>query len=177
MSLYFNEMAARRAVEHVKRLVPLGAANKVDNPSQDEAAAALTISRTDRVVENAFLKRSYSTSTQVALAAKISGAGNCGDQAAVAMRFLENMNTYPLDMMADRLNDHAFIVIGRLPGSDSEDAATWGPEAVVCDPWSGISGPVNHAAVAAMLAEYHYYESQFYVPRPPDKSGVRESPF
>lgn len=177
MSRSLNEMAAGLAVQHVKRMVPLGASNRADNVLQEKARDALNLSRLDREMERVLLSREYVTTGQVALAAKISGAGNCADQSSVAMRFLEGMNMYPLDLMGDTYNDHAFVVIGRLVTSDSSDASTWGPEAVVCDPWSGISGRVDNDSVAAMLIEYPMYESQFQVLRPAHKSATRESPF
>ena len=38
---------------------------------------------------------------------------------------------------------HEFIVIGRLPGSDLKVYSTWGPRAVICDPWNNLSIPVS----------------------------------
>jgi hypothetical protein len=34
--------------------------------------------------------------------------------------------------------DHAFVVIGRAASSKAADYKTWGPDAVVCDPWGGV---------------------------------------
>ncbi len=87
------------------------------------------------------------------LAAK-SRCGNCTEQDAMAIIYLRNRGVSPLDLML--LNtynnvDHSFVVIGRLPnltdpdwvalpqshvnGSTDTDPATWGPDAVICDPW------------------------------------------
>ena len=32
---------------------------------------------------------------------------------------------------------HAFVVLGRLSGSDETNYTTWGPDSAVCDPWVG----------------------------------------
>jgi hypothetical protein len=62
------------------------------------------------------------------------GCGNCGENAILAFMYLYDLGVRPLDNMAVD-QDHAFVVIGRKPG-DVNDFATWGPVAVVCDPWA-----------------------------------------
>jgi hypothetical protein len=85
--------------------------------------------------------------------------GNCTEQDAVAIQFLLQYNVRPLDLMDLALFssiDHTFIVIGRLPGgvvtdpdwlpnpqsrlwgTRDRDPSTWGPDAVVCDPWHDL---------------------------------------
>jgi hypothetical protein len=171
-----NEFAAEKALKHVRKMVPLGADNRADNPLQAKAARALLDSRADLIVDAVIFNKGM-TSGAVALAAKSYGAGNCGNQAAVALKFLEQMGIYPLDMMFDDRNDHNFVVIGRRAGSDPTDCRTWGPAAVVCDPWSNIFGRPNKEAVADMLDTYSHYDSQFRVTRPAHKSATKESPF
>ena len=78
--------------------------------------------------------------------------GNCMEQAAIAFLHLERTTAAPLDYMAfsnsitdsdDRpLYDHAWVVIGRLAGSDPRQVRTWGPAAVWCDPWQLRAGRV-----------------------------------
>src|SRR5438105_29150 len=47
------------------------------------------------------------------------GCGNCGEQAAVAFMYLKDAGVRPLDLMAYQdPGDHAFVVIGRVEGSD-----------------------------------------------------------
>lgn len=175
MSLAYNLLAAERALAHVRRMVKFGAANQADNPLQAKALRALLDARADLYVDAATFNKPLTTSA-IALAAKSYGAGNCGNQACVALKFLTQMGAYPLDMMFDPNNDHNFVVIGRVAGSNAQDATTWGPEAVVCDPWSGIFGRPNSAAVAAMLQDFDDYDSQFRVNRPATVSASKESP-
>lgn len=47
---------------------------------------------------------------------------------------------------------HAFVIIGRKPGSDTTNYATWGDDAVICDPWRDI--------VAAVKSESNYFSSR-----------------
>jgi len=61
--------------------------------------------------------------------------GNCGEQSAIAFMFLYEAGFHPLDRMRRTFADHAFVVIGRVKGSNPEDYRTWGESAVVVDPW------------------------------------------
>ena len=66
------------------------------------------------------------------------GAGNCREFSATAFVHLHGRGASPLDWMALDA-DHAFVVIGRREGSTT--LATWGPDAVICDPWAwGFAG-------------------------------------
>ena len=78
--------------------------------------------------------------------AKQNKIGNCGEQAAIAFLYLEGITAAPLDYMQfdnDAMGyDHAWIVIGRIAGSDPHKVATWGSDAVWCDPWQLREGRV-----------------------------------
>ncbi|KTD18444.1 hypothetical protein [Legionella jordanis] len=79
------------------------------------------------------------------------GIGNCGELSAIAFLLLlecplkyvkgeyirvEKINiTYP--------GDHCFVIIGREASSDLRDPSTWGPDAVICDPWGNINVAVQ----------------------------------
>jgi len=82
------------------------------------------------------------------------GCGNCNEQDAVAIVYLrDTLKVRPLDLMIlNRYSgiDHTFVVIGRadvyevpdhskklcnLFPSIDKDPTSWGPDAVVCDPW------------------------------------------
>jgi hypothetical protein len=62
--------------------------------------------------------------------------GNCGEQSAIAFVFLRDCGVRPLDRVGRKLIDHAFVVIGRASASSLDDVRTWGPAAVICDPWA-----------------------------------------
>ncbi|PHM70917.1 hypothetical protein [Xenorhabdus kozodoii] len=73
--------------------------------------------------------------------------GNCGEKAAIAFAHLKFNRVKPLDFFSidiDNLgNDHhSIVVIGRVTGN-STDPATWGREAVICDPWDKTAYPAH----------------------------------
>lgn len=73
------------------------------------------------------------------------GFGNCTLQACAAYSYLKRHlppNT-PVDLCEVRGADHVLVVIGRRPGSDPNNMDDWGPQAVVCDPWAGITYPLS----------------------------------
>ncbi|HEY1896099.1 MAG TPA: hypothetical protein VGG62_07505 [Terracidiphilus sp.] len=72
--------------------------------------------------------------------AKHFGCGNCGEQSALAFVYLRDLGIRPLDWIQVNNFKHAFVVVGRVSGSDPEDYTTWGRSAYYCDPWLGDSG-------------------------------------
>jgi len=67
------------------------------------------------------------------------GCGNCGEFAAAAYVYLINdLKVRPVDYV-ERTDiapkTHAFVVIGRVSGSDIRNFSTWGSACVICDPW------------------------------------------
>lgn len=70
--------------------------------------------------------------------------GTCSEQAAYAYRYLldevpPHTRVHLCDMVG---GDHALVVIGIADGADLKDMSTWGPHAVVCDPWAPPSQQV-----------------------------------
>jgi hypothetical protein len=72
-------------------------------------------------------------------------AGQCTEQVAVAFTYLlRNRSVKPLDFMLQipRELDHVFLLVGRQMGTSRtaewpiDTSPPWGPDAVVCDPWS-----------------------------------------
>lgn len=61
-------------------------------------------------------------------------AGNCEEQACVALMYLYDHQVRPLDWMHLTNGKHAFVLIGRKDGAGT-DPATWGESVVVCDAW------------------------------------------
>lgn len=80
-----------------------------------------------------------------------SRCGNCGEHAAIAFITCVDQKVEPLDYMecAGPGDDHVFLVIGRREGSSDSryDAATWGPDAVVCDPWMNKAYPCSEMSI------------------------------
>ena len=176
MSVLANELAARLAIEHVRRVLIYGAGNRADNALQPVAFRRQLEARMDVAVSYE-LTGEIPTTRSVAQTAIASGAGNCGQQAVIALRFIERMGALPIDMMFCPLTDHNFLVIGRDANSDPEDDSTWGGEAVVCDPWSDLYGVPSTPAVQTMLVEFSDYRLQFRVERSKKHPKYFEAPF
>ena len=69
--------------------------------------------------------------------------GNCGELADNAYKFLKHtLHKRKVDRCSISSGDHGFIVIGRQDNSN-EDYRTWGPNVVVCDPWSNEIFPAS----------------------------------
>jgi hypothetical protein len=82
--------------------------------------------------------RSEACVKSLAQLAQEKGCGNCQEKASVALMWLKGEGVRPLDLMelvTHHNIDHVFVVIGRRRGSDADNPWTWGPDAVVCDPW------------------------------------------
>ena len=73
--------------------------------------------------------------------------GNCAEHAAVAFVFLQTRGIIPIDYMEGQNVDHAFVVIGREQNGKKSHWTTWGPNAVVCDPWAGKCFPAKEIPV------------------------------
>lgn len=71
--------------------------------------------------------------------------GNCAEFAALGLHIMRsnalNIGAEYFHLVeakkCDPTYSHVFIVIDRLPDSDPADSTTWGPNAVICDPWAG----------------------------------------
>jgi hypothetical protein len=158
LGLQENLSRAKQAVDHVDKMLPIGAQNK---PSPLEMAASLValpiagpilavMAQADRDVRRQCLlsvrrnvpppqsdeERADFLDTLAAEAAR-QGCGNCMEQNAVALAFLKAKKFGPVDFIVFRPNthDHSFLVIGRIAGSKLNKVSTWGPAAVICDPW------------------------------------------
>jgi hypothetical protein len=116
------------------------------------------------------------------------GMGSPAERAIVAFAYLMRLGLRPLDYMHTSGREHAFVVIGRTPPvadghrEHLEDEQrgeiptapeasvieltpeAWGVDAVVCDPWRGVT----YRQVELVNTEYYYdyypCESQLHVP-------------
>ncbi|VTU39035.1 hypothetical protein [Variovorax sp. PBL-E5] len=73
------------------------------------------------------------------------GYGHCEEQASAAWRFLRECDPHGslVEVFRFEGGDHMLVVIGRERDSDLEDMSTWGPDAVVCDPWADKVYPLS----------------------------------
>jgi len=125
---------------------------------------------------------------RLARAAERTGIGSAAEQAVVAFCYLMRLGLRPLDYMHGPGREHAFVVVGRIPpvgdgerGHVEDEGGegvlvttkepmveilpeTWGPDAVVCDPWRGITCRQNEIVNTEYYYDYYPAESQLHVP-------------
>ena len=139
-----NLTLARRAIDYVGSVLHLGASNKAWDLISSGGRSALcvlasrsvSVSVTDGVIPDYVL--------EMAVKAQSAGCGNCGEQAAIAFVHLyRELSARPIDFMSRTHADHAFVVLGRPRGSQVQNYRSWGPGAVVCDPWDRQVYPAN----------------------------------
>jgi len=88
--------------------------------------------------------------------------GRCQEYASVAFIYLRYhlMCPYPLDLAGYRSpGDHAFVIVGRRHDSDGANPRTWGPQAVVCDPWAD-----SVVDAGDYWIEMHAFPDRIYAP-------------
>lgn len=70
--------------------------------------------------------------------------GNCGQFARVGLQYaIDRATSQRVEMFYVTGGDHVFLVIGRKKDSDPNDTQTWGPDAVICDPWVSSCFPAK----------------------------------
>ena len=130
---------ATLSVEYVRDAVTVGASNKIIDVYASRGMSLICVAAVHSV--EFFDVRSLSTKKYLHRIAEIlrsTGCGNCGEQSALAFKYLEENGIRPLDWMYRMNGDHAFVVIGRDRGTKDSNYSTWGIDAVVCDPWNEI---------------------------------------
>lgn len=143
---------AKDLVVKVRGLLDIGAANQpTSGPAQrDCVVRTRKFTGPDIQFKGAFF-RSVGDIRQIAEHAIRGRCGNCGENAAIAFIKCIEDKVEPLDYMecAGPDDDHAFLVIGRREGSSPNryDAASWGPDAVVCDPWMNKAYPCSEMSI------------------------------
>lgn len=125
------------AVAYVRGKMTVGASNKIEDVVRSFGASLLCVLAIRSVGLPGQEGSHLSWIRAAAAKAEHVGCGNCGENAALAFVYLYDRGIRPLDLMSDDDPDHAFVVVGRTRESDPGDPASWGSEAVVCDPWHG----------------------------------------
>lgn len=147
---------ARLALGHVKSVMVFGAGNKLSDtiPTLGFSILATREARKLQDKDLADLKKrkvdvkSYNLGyvESMASSARQMGAGNCGEQAALAFQFLRNKGIRPLDYCRYQNSDHAFVILRSIQKITPTNFAEWSVDAVLCDPW------YNRAEIAGMMA-------------------------
>jgi len=127
---------AQQAVRYTQKVLSKGAGNKfLSNPFTTRE-----IAYTRQALDSGkVLAACPSEEKRIEITAYVAGlskCGNCEEHTAVAFIYLRDHKVRPIDFMLKGAK-HAFVVVGRAKGSKAADPTTWGPEAVVCDPWAG----------------------------------------
>lgn len=68
------------------------------------------------------------------------GAGNCGEQSAIAFQYLRKRNVEPITWTRWSVGNHAFVLLGKPANGTIRNAKEWGDGVVICDPWKGVVG-------------------------------------
>ena len=150
MSLGYYLQQAQAAVDFVKSKMVDGADNSVWDLISSGWDSHSCVPEMRGSYQTEFWKNSPAQERikVAAMWAERMGCGNCGEQSAIAYQWLLARGVLPLEFMAfEPPKNHNFVVLGRDPASDVAKAGTWGPDAVVCDPWKG------KAYVASMLPQ------------------------
>ena len=141
-----NLSAAREAVQYVKGKVKLGAAN---NPFKLQSGPVGQLKAMDAILkvwkgEDADMEAKFinpadglRVAQTFAANAELYGAGNCGEQSAMAYIHLRNRGVFPIDWVRFNDKDHGFVIVGRTKhGSYKGDEITrqpWFEDVVICD--------------------------------------------
>ncbi|UFN50161.1 hypothetical protein LPC08_05930 [Roseomonas sp. OT10] len=126
---------------YVRRYMTIGASNKVSDLISSGLQSLRCVSQA-RAEEDAVASQygAWDFQMKIAEIAKRRGCGNCNEQTAIALWFLSGYGQVPLDGIEWEGGDHRMALLGRQAG-DVYDLSTWGPRAVVVDPWNGVTYP------------------------------------
>lgn len=70
------------------------------------------------------------------------GGGDCFMQASLGFVYLYN-HGLPVEYFNMEGDIHEYLVFGRDPKSNKNDPLSWGPLAIICDPWTGFTLPAS----------------------------------
>jgi hypothetical protein len=146
-------LAAIETCSYVKQTMTTGAAN---NPVKalargllDQLSAWLTVQTMRSDADMTILRRNIKewdtnrTMEVWAEKARQYGAGNCGEQSALAFSYLKRKSVATIDWAHFASRDHAFVLINRpasLLGSELEANLH---QVILCDPYYGKTGPLT----------------------------------
>jgi hypothetical protein len=68
------------------------------------------------------------------------GAGNCGEQSAIAFVHLRKKSVEPITWTRWSSGNHAFVLLGKPQNGTAKNVNDWIKGVVVCDPWKGVAG-------------------------------------
>ncbi|HVE43915.1 MAG TPA: hypothetical protein VNC84_02115 [Gammaproteobacteria bacterium] len=142
---------AKSACEYARKSIIAGS-TQIQNSDFDEAKrVALTKGIKDlrafrkeasesRIESDAGIEFFYAN---IATCKKFS-LGNCSEMALMALDYvLSHAPEVNAEVYRIAEGDHAFLMIGRIEGSDPTKPETWGGDAYICDPWCNQVYPAS----------------------------------
>jgi hypothetical protein len=146
-------LAAMDACRYVKKQMTTGSAN---NPGQEldrgfigHLAAWLTINTERSDIDMSILRRGIKeydmnrTMEVWAEKAKAYGAGNCGEQSALAFSYLKRQRVQPIDWAHFNNRDHAFVLLNRPKDLSGKRLQASLNQVILCDPYYQRTGPLS----------------------------------
>jgi hypothetical protein len=179
-----REQEARKAIMVVRELLSNGSNFQSDGRhltvAEERALSTTVRNASRRAVESVLSQDRHISKEEAQVHADIEaleecGYGRCGEQASAAFVVLMNLGIRPLDIVHTTIGYHAVVVIGRRPDSDPLDSATWGPNAVVCCPWSGKVYRLYEFAALQRENKLAYTEAYRHVFKE-DNAGIEPPP-
>lgn len=137
---------ARKAVRYVQAAMTSGADNKVGDrvrtffDEKDSHARVVELrAENRRIMSDIGFQTAADRVDLRAYAAREYGAGNCGEQSALAYTYLRDRGIRPIDWchFTDWNKDHAFVILDAKAPIRPDNFAQWSDGAVLCDPWGG----------------------------------------
>ena len=140
MSSGQNLVWAKAAVSYTKKALSTGPSNKLSNMGLRPLMCVNMMRGSASPMKK---NNMYDFIRSWASRAQHFKCGNCAEHAAVAFVYLKDKGILPIHYMAlVGKGDHGFVVIGRKTGSPDGNLASWGPNAIVCDPYKDKCYPV-----------------------------------
>ena len=146
-------MAAMDACRYVKQNMKTGAANKpgkeLDRGLIGHVGAWLTVKTERSDIDITILRRGIRewdvnrTMEVWAEKAMAYGAGNCGEQSALAFSYLKNRRVQPIDWAHFNNRDHAFVLINRPKDFINQKLRENLDQVILCDPYYERTGPLS----------------------------------
>jgi hypothetical protein len=146
-------MAAMDACTYVKQHMKTGAANnpfkELDRGLIGHLEAWLTVKSERSDIDITILRRGIKewdvngTMEIWAEAARKYGAGNCGEQSALAFSHLKHRHVEPIDWAHFNNRDHAFVLINRPKDLTGQKLRENLDQVILCDPYYDRKGPLS----------------------------------
>jgi hypothetical protein len=146
-------MAAMDACRYVKQHMKTGAANnpgkELDRGLVGHLGAWLTVKTERSDIDITILRRGIKeydvnrTMEVWAEKAMAYGAGNCGEQSALAFSYLKSRRVQPIDWAHFNNRDHAFVLINRPKDLNNQKLRENLDQVILCDPYYQRTGPLS----------------------------------